>query len=162
MFSLHFSPAASQGALPQSASALPAPPPSAPTLPHSDSSAPRLYRCPSQLLERFSNIAILDNNPRLHQAYELPVMPDLVTSIDAPALHNVEIIEPPSGTVSEESKAKYAKFGIMKIRRLKMKKHKQKKLLKKMYFVWKKDKERKEARELLAHQVNTELKRNIT
>merc|ERR1711923_48189 len=69
----------------------------------------------------------------------------------APNLHDNEVSEPPQNNMSEETRAKHCKFGIMKIRHLKMKKHKQKKLLKKMYFVWKKDKERKEARAKLAH-----------
>jgi len=70
----------------------------------------------------------------------------------APNIHDNEVIEPPpNNSVSEDARAKHCKFGIMKIRHLKMKKHKQKKLLKKMYFVWKKDKERKEARALAAH-----------
>jgi len=109
------------------------------------------YICPSRLLEQFSELVILDKATTVTSSYDLPMTPALQQPIIAPNLHDNEVIEPPPGQLTEQSRAKHCKFGIMKIRHLKMKKHKKKKLLKKMYFTWKRLKDRKDARELLAH-----------
>jgi len=109
------------------------------------------YICPSRLLEQFSELVILDKATTSTSSYDLPMIPALQQPIIAPNLHDNEVIEPPPGDLTEQSRAKHCKFGIMKIRRLKMKKHKKKKLLKKMYFTWKRMKDRREARELIEH-----------
>jgi len=116
----------------------------------SSDAATKEYQCPSRLLEHFSQLVILE--PALNKApsYELPVT--VHHPLIAPNLHDTEVVEPPlNDNVNEESRAKYCKYGMLEIRRLKMKKHRKRQLLKKFYFVWKKQHEKKEATLMMIH-----------
>ena len=100
------------------------------------------YKCPATtLLEQLSQIAILDKTPTQNLSYECPVAVPVIENF-APDLEKSEILEPGSKPVAKEAKM------IMRIRHKKMKKHKLKKLRKRMYFLWKRQKQTRKAKRM--------------
>ncbi|CAL1527248.1 unnamed protein product [Lymnaea stagnalis] len=91
------------------------------------------YRCPSRLLQKFSELVILDKVTSINSCYKCPVPTGMIDSMKAPNIIKSEILEGPGKSLP----MKEAKI-IMRIRHKKMKKHKLKKLRKRMYFLWKK------------------------
>lgn len=92
------------------------------------------YRCPSKLLQQFSELAILDMVTGINSCYKCPVPPGVTDSKKAPNVIKSEIMDGPGNSIQPMKEAKI----IMKIRHKKMKKHKLKKLRKRMYFLWRK------------------------
>lgn len=103
------------------------------------------YQCPSRLLEHFSQLVILDTVVDKTPLYDCPMSSGLGNPLIAPNVHDMEIIEPPPTNSTNNSPDKLAKH-ILIIRHKKMKKHKRKKLAKKMRFVWAKFRMRRRAR----------------
>lgn len=94
----------------------------------------RSYKCPSVDTGNDINLVILDNVASVTTSYECPVF-SVIDNMKAPSIHKPQIIKEP-GISSPMKEASI----IMRIRHKKMKKHQRRKLLKRMYFVWKKEK----------------------
>ncbi|RUS82994.1 hypothetical protein EGW08_009231 [Elysia chlorotica] len=100
------------------------------------------YRLPATtILEQLSQLAILDRAPATSISYECPVAVPVVDNV-APDLPKSEVVEPGSTPEAKEAKM------IMRIRHKKMKKHKLKKLRKRMYFLWRKQKQMRKAKRM--------------
>ncbi|GFO35130.1 pyruvate dehydrogenase e1 beta subunit [Plakobranchus ocellatus] len=99
------------------------------------------YKCPTRLLERLSQVAILDKTPGPNLAYICPVAVPVIDNV-APDVGKSEVQEPVPQTAVKEAKQ------ILRIRHKKMKKHKLKKLRKRMYFLWKKQKQVRKAKRM--------------
>ncbi|CAG5136048.1 unnamed protein product [Candidula unifasciata] len=101
-----------------------------------------LYKCPSRHTEMFSNMIILDNVPSASSFYDCPES-SLIDSLKAPTVEKSQISEKP-GTTAPKMEAKI----IMRIRHKKMKKHKLKKLRKRMYALWHRQKLARKAKRM--------------
>jgi len=99
------------------------------------------YVCPSRHTNN-TNFVILDNIASIASFYDCPVS-TVIDKIKAPTIQKVEILEGP-GKSSPKMEAKI----IMKIRHKKMKKHKLKKLRKRMYFLWSRQKRARKMKRL--------------
>nr|KAI8737771.1 hypothetical protein BgiMline_025829 [Biomphalaria glabrata] len=109
----------------------------------SSSQVEQQYKCPSRLLEHFSQLVILDTATSLTTFYDCPVSSGFRDSLEAPTSRQDKVVDSPG--ISQP--AKEAKI-IMRIRHKKMKKHKLKKLRKRMYFLWSRQKKARKAKRL--------------
>uniref|UniRef100_A0A0B7A2Y9 Ribosomal protein mS38 C-terminal domain-containing protein n=1 Tax=Arion vulgaris TaxID=1028688 RepID=A0A0B7A2Y9_9EUPU len=100
------------------------------------------YICPSRLLNNDVNLVILDNVTSITNYYDCPVS-TIIDNMKMPSQEKSEISDGP-GKNAPKMEAKI----IMKIRHRKMKKHKLKKLRKRMYHLWRRHKLARRARRM--------------
>ncbi|KAH9508692.1 hypothetical protein Btru_049649 [Bulinus truncatus] len=103
----------------------------------------QVYKCPSRLLQHFSDLVILDTATSLTTFYDCPVSSGFKDSMEAPTNKKDKVMDIPG----INSPAKEAKL-IMRIRHKKMKRHKLKKLRKRMYFLWSRQKKARKAKRM--------------
>jgi len=98
------------------------------------------YILPTLNSNRIEKITILD--PVVSQGhYILPTSTKIIQEKVSPSLHTPDKIAPATNKSSYKIEAKRKLLGLITIRHKKMKKHKLKKLRKRMFYVWKRERE---------------------